>query len=93
MVINIFPILLAIDVAFVDQAMSTFVLDSNPNKPSSTHSFLEIEHYIPVSYKDDTSCPGAELWRAAIHNEYDSLMVNKTWTIQPLPLRRKHCSL
>ena len=84
-----YPISLAVDFAFVDQAMSAFMLDSDPDKPFSPQSILEFEPYIPVSYKDAISCAEAELWKVAIQDEYDSLMENKTWTIQPLPPGRK----
>ena len=65
------------------------MLDSDPDKPFSPQSILEFEPYIPVSYKDAISCAEAELWKVAIQDEYDSLMENKTWTIQPLPPGRK----
>ena len=41
--------------------------------------------YVPTSYSDAMACPNAHLWKSAIKDEYNSLMVNKTWSISQLP--------
>jgi hypothetical protein len=52
----------------------------------SMQSTTEIQDlYVPTSYSDAMACPNAHLWKAAIEDEYNSLMVNKTWSISQLP--------
>ena len=50
---------------------------------------LLLEPYIPINYNDAVSCPESEKWKAAIQDEYNSIIENKTWEIVPLPKNRK----
>jgi hypothetical protein len=43
------------------------------------------ELYEPTSYTDAMNSPDAELWKVAIQDEYDSLMLNETWSLSYLP--------
>ena len=43
------------------------------------------ELYEPTSYTDAMNSPDAELWKVAIQDEYDSLMLNQTWSLSDLP--------
>ena len=39
----------------------------------------------PQTYTEALASDDSLLWKAAIDDEYSSLMTNKTWTLQPLP--------
>jgi hypothetical protein len=43
------------------------------------------EPFEPLSYQQALSCDQADKWKAAIFEEYESLMKNKTWELVPLP--------
>ena len=43
----------------------------------------------PTSYKEAMETVNAPHWRDAAVSEFDSLAVNKTWTLVPRPLHRK----
>ncbi len=77
------------DIANLDTALSAMMLDHDPSKPFTPLSVLTIEPYIPISYKDATTCPEASLWKVAIEDEFQSLMENNTWRIVQLPTERK----
>lgn len=50
------------------------------------HSITESQDlYEPISYSDVMASPNAHLWKAAIRYKYNSLKVNKTWSISQLP--------
>ena len=44
--------------------------------------------YEPSDYADVISSPDAHLWKAAILEEYESLIKNDTWTLSSLPTNR-----
>ena len=75
--------------ANLDMALSAIMLDHDPSKPFTPLSVLTIEPYIPISYKDATTCPESTLWKAAMEDEFQSLMENNTWRIVQLPAERK----
>lgn len=75
--------------ANLDMALSAMILNHDPSKPFTPLSVLTIEPYIPISYKDATTCPEASLWKEAIEDEFQSLMENNTWRIVQLPAERK----
>lgn len=48
-----------------------------------------MEPFEPQSYKEAIHCKDAELWRAAIDEEYSCFMKNDTWVITTIPPGRK----
>ena len=61
-------------------AMATMLTD---DQQDNQHCFE------PDQYKDAIKCPEADKWRAAINDEYNSLMSNDTWSLVPCPPGRK----
>jgi transposase InsO family protein len=51
----------------------------------SMQSTITEELYEPESFTDAMHSADAAQWEAAIKDEYDSLMLNKTWSISDLP--------
>lgn len=43
----------------------------------------------PINYKEAIESPDASEWKVAMQDEYDSLMKNKTWVVDTLPLGSK----
>lgn len=50
----------------------------------------EDEIYEPTSYADAMKSPDAELWKAAIQDEFNTLMTNKTLPLSELPPGRSY---
>jgi hypothetical protein len=75
-----------------DEAMAALQSMMTSHDPVTTYnptSALLLEPYIPISYKDATSCSESKKWILAIEDEFSSIMENKTWTVVPLPPGRK----
>ncbi len=73
-----------------EEAFKELTLDYDINRESfQPTSALLLEPYVPINYNDALTCPESEKWKAAIQDEYDSIMDNKTWQIVPLPKNRK----
>jgi hypothetical protein len=54
----------------------------------ATVTFLE----KPQNIKEALTCENSKEWESAMQEKYDSLMVNNTWTLVPLPAGRKPIS-
>jgi hypothetical protein len=54
----------------------------------ATVAFLE----EPQNIEKSLTCENSKEWECAMQEEYDSLMANNTWTLEPLPVRRKPVS-
>ena len=54
------------DVACIDQAMTSIFIDNNRSGLHPSENSSTLGPYLPVSHKDAVSCPGADLWKAAI---------------------------
>ena len=73
-----------------EAAFTEFTLDHDISKETfQPANALLLEPYIPINYNDAVSCPESEKWKAAIQDEYNSIIENKTWDIVPLPENRK----
>lgn len=69
-----------------EEAFKELTLDYDINRESfQPTSALFLEPYVPINYNDALTCSESEKWKAAIQDEYDSIMDNKTWEIVPLP--------
>lgn len=75
--------------SLTETTFSNMTLDHEPSKPFQPMSAIVLEPYIPINYKDAISCPDSLHWKEGIHDEYNSLLENKTWDIVPLPQGRK----
>jgi hypothetical protein len=75
--------------ALTDSTLNDMTLDHDISKPYQPLSALVLEPYIPINYQDAISCPESEKWKAAIADEYASIIENKTWCVEPLPVGRK----
>ena len=64
-------------------------ITASPKKHSNQLTPLLLEPYIPINYNDAVSYPKSKKWKAAIQDEYNSIIENKTWEIVPLPKNRK----
>ncbi len=53
-----------------------------------TVAFLE----EPQNIEEALTCENTKEWECAMREEYDSLMINNTWTLEPLPAGRKPLS-
>jgi hypothetical protein len=54
----------------------------------ATVAFLE----EPQNIEEALTCENSKEWECAMQEEYDSLMANNTWTLEPLPTSRKPIS-
>ncbi len=54
----------------------------------TTVAFLE----EPQNIEETLTCENSKEWECAMQEEYDSLMINNTWTLVPLPAGRKPVS-
>jgi histone deacetylase 1/2 len=43
----------------------------------------------PQNIEEALTCENSKKWECVMQEEYNSLMVNNTWTLVPLPLGRK----
>lgn len=75
--------------ALTESTMETFNQDHEISKPFKPISALTLEPYVPINYKDALSCQESSQWKAAINEEYSSILENGTWTVVPLPEGRK----
>jgi hypothetical protein len=57
-----------------------------PALQSAASNITEV--YEPTDYSDAVTSPEATLWKETIAEEHNSLMVNNTWTLTPLPSGR-----
>lgn len=64
------------------------------NKQRPGYNFCAIEYVSndPATVKEAFSSPDACHWKAAMKEEYDSLMLNETWTLSKLPAGKKAIS-
>ena len=62
-----------------------------PKDGSWRDSWKEIAtaYAVPKNYREALESPEAHLWKAAIEDEYKSLMENGTWELTDLPDNRK----
>jgi hypothetical protein len=54
----------------------------------ATVAFLE----EPQNIEEPLTCENSKEWECAMQKEYDSLMANNTWTLEPIPASRKPVS-
>jgi hypothetical protein len=73
-----------------EEAFKELTLDYDINRESiQPISSLLLETYVPNNCNDALACSESEKSKAAIQDEYDSIMDNKKWEIVPLPKNRK----
>lgn len=64
------------------------------SKPKPSYNFCAAEFVSsePSTVNEALSSSHAELWKAAMKEEYDSLMLNETWTLSKLPAGKRAIS-
>ena len=64
------------------------LMSSSTNFPIESDELQHTEPVEPLSYQQALSSEQAEQWKAAITEEYESLISNKTWELVTLPSDR-----
>lgn len=67
------------------------ILEHSEKKSDSELLHVEVDDE-PRSYDGAVECRESECWIRAMHDEYESLISNQTWKVEPLPAGKRPIS-